>query len=1157
MAISGEGTFGFNISTSIPQVQTDGDDRYTRPFKKNEGIIIRLPLNSDIMADSEGIYKGIPFTLSANEREIKANLLPYGGSPGAIEQWPLPTDLAYAKHDPDICITTDGLIYDCQSIVFANENDGKIYLNRFVDVNVEYIDTFVGSKLSHIPQNLNAVNISLEQRYSSGYGVTPYLWGSVIEGVRSGARRFIIGPTSLYTSNPSFGNYCDTNIDSMSTYGDMACSGTGPYNPGTLKYIMPFYRKDGLEIRNNLFNYQVDSKVDLSNPINNEFLKSTPFAHQNLDYSGFRLKNRKSLPVPYSEYDQSTVDLGASSGVGVLPEDDVFFGANKIFPWISVATSRSKGYAITKRHVLGTLNPFHSYAYYKGEPSAINPIGYANSITGQSPFTDTNFPKKIHFWDKINRTIIEREIVASKPIDVKTIHETIREMLKGNLLELDSYFSCSTSNPLGQTPITQDPCEDCEGCFVQTKGFDWYDFIHLNDVLINDVQNPVGKCKKKVQSTSKGSRKSYPIGFKNQEVKKSNKLISSDIPPLDEDSSLPNNTLEGALNGVPSAAINAISEFFPHGLNNIFYGYFNTNDDTKNSCTWQYIVSHFKAILDAKCVIHLLDQDLPDGVVPIAFLDTRRSETHKFSMFLDNSDRGFILNRCNPKPSVFAHNVSQYGPYAVEASISTYQNPLKSSMITFNMTRIGNCDNVYPDGFLDSCDEPNGSTSGPKCRWRVYGINCGAAPLKPGIRSGLDTNNNYEPHGIFDAETTKRNPCFVCDGETVNNTTSKIPDGSLRDDILLDFSLGNDYNLSKGLGQSFRPKGSSDIPAPLFTYNESGIPIMSDMIMNSKFTSALKTSNGTCALTCLVTGHNEDFEWSRGTEVWQNFDGTIGGGDSWAIPQPKWKVYKHSKDNGVLTLYAPRETPGNLILPTEVLVGGNSCNNTIFGFYGGTGYIKTVLESLANPCSNPTTYGVRHQIGGKKGYIYDSSGKYLEVIRGGSRFFTGISYLLQRNVSRVIEETSELPFARNLDCSSTKAISSLFTHELSEGFDQNLGEHWEQSYKYHNIGSFLSDQKIYYRANPSDQINKYYYFGTPSDIFYRILDKFGLENGVTQTYRCNKQVIKNSPNFGEFQNPNPKYTSTESPVPPATSSGLKFKAKSGPGPHIDEKEFLK
>jgi len=473
------------------------------------------------------------------------------------------------------------------------------------------------------------------------------------------------------------------------------------------------------------------------------------------------------------------------------------------------------------------------------------------------------------------------------------------------------------------------------------------------------------------------------------------------------------------------------------------------------------------------------------------------------------------------------------------------------------MTRIGTCDNVYPDGFLDSCDEPVGSTSGSKCRWRVYGINCGAAPVGPGVKTGLlGEYQKYNPHGTFDAEETKRNPCFVCVGESINETTKKLPDGCLSGDVLLDFSLGNDYLISKNkyTNRSDRPNGSSDIPSPLFTYNENGVPIMTDMIMNTKFISANKTDNGIAALTCLVTGHSEDFEWDKGTDVWQNFDGTIGGGDSWSTPQPKWKVYKHSKINGVVTLYAPRQTQGNLILPTEVLVGGDSCNNTIFGFYGGTGYIKTVFESTVDPCSNPTTYGVSHQIGGKKGYLYDSSGKYLEVIRGGSRFFSGISYLLQNNVSRVIEETSQISFARNANCEFTQSKPSLFTHELSESFEQDLGTYWEQSYKYHNIGSFLSDQKIYYRANPSDQINKYYYFGTPSDIFYKILDKFGLENGVTQTYRCNKQLIKDSPNFGEMENPNPKY------IPPENtqeSRGIKFRAKNSPGPHVDEKEFLK
>ena len=59
MAFHGtKGTFQFDVDSSIPQKENEiqGDSRYTREFKRNESIVIRVPLGSGLMTERGGVY---------------------------------------------------------------------------------------------------------------------------------------------------------------------------------------------------------------------------------------------------------------------------------------------------------------------------------------------------------------------------------------------------------------------------------------------------------------------------------------------------------------------------------------------------------------------------------------------------------------------------------------------------------------------------------------------------------------------------------------------------------------------------------------------------------------------------------------------------------------------------------------------------------------------------------------------------------------------------------------------------------------------------------------------------------------------------------------------------------------------------------------------
>ena len=102
----------------------------------------------------------------------------------------------------------------------------------------------------------------------------------------------------------------------------------------------------------------------------------------------------------------------------------------------------------------------------------------------------------------------------------------------------------------------------------------------------------------------------------------------------------------------------------------------------------------------------------------------------------------------------------------------------------------------------------------------------------------------------------------------------------------------------------------------------------------------------------------------------------------------------------------------------------------------------------------------------------------------------------------------------------------------------------------HNMGMFLSDQPIYYRSADPDDPNKYYYFGKVEDIFYRMLNDFNNENGVTGDYRCTKEIIKFDGESDAYNYPN----SIRVPVLKSQHPSL---TRIYAGVNIKETEFLK
>jgi hypothetical protein len=97
---------------------------------------------------------------------------------------------------------------------------------------------------------------------------------------------------------------------------------------------------------------------------------------------------------------------------------------------------------------------------------------------------------------------------------------------------------------------------------------------------------------------------------------------------------------------------------------------------------------------------------------------------------------------------------------------------------------------------------------------------------------------------------------------------------------------------------------------------------------------------------------------------------------------------------------------------------------------------------------------------------------------------------------------------------------------------------------------FLSDQPVYLRKTNPQGSSPYYYFGKIEDIFYKIMDTLNEENGVTQKYRCRREVVTYSTDFSEYEYPN---SLPPQKMPPQNYSFRPISA----GVHIDEQEFLK
>lgn len=607
-------------------------------------------------------------------------------------------------------------------------------------------------------------------------------------------------------------------------------------------------------------------------------------------------------------------------------------------------------------------------------------------------------------------------------------------------------------------------------------------------------------------------------------------------PPPDLDPSIPSPSIDDSnLSFLPNEARNTIKEFFPYGLNNIFVGSLNKEtlslfpdlsyrvtleemgqplpeDAYRTSITWQYLVSHYKALLKARASVLLLDSDLPPGVKPIAFIDTRRSKLHKYELFLDQNNEGYHLHHCPIEsgfyPTFYYGDAEKYGrqEYAVGSYIRDYSNPYGSSMIVLGLGRVGTCSSDYDATFLDSCGGETNATQGPKCKWELFEIAKGS--------NGVAIVSTYFAFNKYFAEISsdihESSPCSACWFQDPENPLStSLPTNINENDRLMTF------NQPTNRGR-WRP--DRELPAPLFTYNQNGIPIMSRIVHGSGFYTG-RMARGV-VFEYAVTGHHGD-PFVPGDEIYQNFDGSTGSpdpqiqlcGDSGCA---KSIVMRHSKDEGRLTLigHPSYET----IMSNDMLLRCEETTGT-----GPSAYVEDVDVVLGNFCdqSHPcfqTVFGVT-------AYAFTNNQttneiKWCEVQSGGPlsvgsapQCQVPYSFLAGWWWQGLVGPSSD-PYGRNKNCESPTNSG------VWEPYPQNSEHPSTLIYGTDSAGDFLSDQQVYLKHTFGGEPN-FLYFGKVSDIFYKILDKLNSRNGVTGQYECRKEVINFNPALSDFVQPIP------------------------------------
>ena len=1311
MAFNGsKGIYRFEVSNSIPEMQSTvaADSRYSKPFDANEGIRILAPLESGLyqtrfdhgITASRGVYRG-------SSRRYTLETIP-AAVPGNYwsQQWNFDSSIKKDHESPGMFAHGEYWYTSTQpEHRFLGESDGKLLITNAV----RSYGSQWGSGFPQHPGFCKDIFAGHPDNTAGDFLLTPvpYLYGSVIEGVDSGARRFVVGPLFDFVSNSFVAN----GYIQLGDYGEIAASGTGPYRPN-MRFIMPLsgvgltdgYDKDRL----NLFDYVAETTPKTGQPFNSKFLPKTPFSHENIDYSGFRIRGRKSLPVPYQIHDKDTRDAMIN---GTTAQPDVnFVGKNASleywkFPSYTTNTTRRHAFAITKRHVLGLNHPQHFAPF--DDRSEIDLGGFREGLTGVVPFTDSaEYGKgdKIQFWDKQSRSIIERTIVDTQPVDAETIKNAINQITwvfpdlrsRWNCYEcwLDGIgwaWCCNTQTngygtvyytynfnqvlndylPIGGNVCTSFitpevkwkggivnssdrvdgdnvgvlrtkliyknsfnqmfygslltgltggfdllPTEfgavtDSHGDIHRTKSlsllFPSYSSFYGPMDMTGGISGPtasanpdryippypahlespshkdisIGYIRDRLVSPPPGT-----LGTSNQydgllpmaidaailDESFSNAAFSDRLsgvqgfasfsqggptqvevagttdtdldveepfgfgiaPPKDMDPTLPDNSIERAFYYLPKAARNAIRRYFPHGINNVFLGGFNQNDEWNRSITFQYLISHFKGLLATKAAVHLLDEDLPDGVRPIKFIDTRRSRLHKYEMFFDDHMRGMLTRNCPPKSRFrpyFAYgdpeiSADGFGGYAIGSDAVAYTNPYGQNTIRLELAKVGRCQDTYDEHFLDECGENPGATSGPKCRWSCWSISIG---------SGGDVR----PGPGIPADVMGLGNCYRCWNDP---TSTKLPSGMQKADMLLEF------------GRLFNSNGwpaSTNFPGPIFTYDETGTPILSKIMVGYGYQSADAAYQWLYEYT--VTGHHGE-PFQQNEPIYQNWNGTTGSSGQYGVPSAELTVMKHSVDVGRLTLsyppsYGSRGIPGNMIYSDDHLL---RCTETL----GSTGWVGFGggWTSLTAQCNNETKEYFPHDLG-KTAYIWqgppEAPTSWAHVTHGGPRL-SGMFASFGLWGDGFIGMSSLPTYAPNDNCEEVEYIGWSEIDKKSKTLKPNQvpGVRNVLTYATYNIGTFLSDQKIYYQSPPETLVpgqTPYYYFGEVKDIFMKVLSNLNMRNGVTGTYEPQTKVLTYDPNRSDFEQPMP---SSLEYLPPRV-------VYTSPGVYIDEQEFLK
>ena len=439
---SGNSTMMFEVSSSIPQIDTAGDSRYTRSFVAKEPITIRKPSNlSNLYEKKEGdVYPGFakPYDEFVNGKTWSEL---YFGATGVTDAFSVnvPQEL-YSAHTKAMYFVFNSY---GQPILTADPDHYCIGLTgTYGDkIEISFKQNIMMRRAAPVGAPSNEANKTT--MWDSQVGITgsdissktaiPYLWGSIVEGLQSGARRFLVGPTLNYSEMNS-SNYSESFQAQNPTYDSLS------KNSG-LRFIMPSMGSDMIKnsTRYDLFNY-AGSKTPVS--INEEFFANTPFSSKRIDYSGIKMAPRKGVPNGYMNHDLYTSEKALNLNLFEEPgrtknlwdalSADVK-GSLAASYSSGEAQTRNKAYAITKRHALTFNWKMHAIPG-DGDNTGVPYDSWCHSVTGTTAPIMTDMDEayskgdKVWFWDKNRNTVVERTIVDILPINVNQFHKTLGQM---------------------------------------------------------------------------------------------------------------------------------------------------------------------------------------------------------------------------------------------------------------------------------------------------------------------------------------------------------------------------------------------------------------------------------------------------------------------------------------------------------------------------------------------------------------------------------------------------------------------------------------------------------------------------------------------------------------------------------------------------------